>query len=142
MTEAFLERPEARRLAERFDARTLVVPESLFDELAVLPAGVGMLAVVGTPKPAMDDAGDFCLLLDDVQDPGNVGSMLRSAAAAGVVAGAPVAALRVRLVAEGAARRHGRAFPALGLRGRRPASVVARVSRARRTGRGDGSRGR
>src|SRR5207249_10014161 len=27
---------------------------------------------------------DFCLLLEDVQDPGNVGSMLRSAAAAGV----------------------------------------------------------
>jgi RNA methyltransferase, TrmH family len=84
VTEAFLERPEARRLAERFDARTIVVPEALFDELAVLPAGVGMLAVVGTPKPAMDNAGDFCLLLDDVQDPGNVGSMLRSAAAAGV----------------------------------------------------------
>lgn len=81
---SFLERPAARRLAERFDARTLVVSEQLFGEIAVLPAGVGMLAVVKTPKPARDDAGDFCLLLDGVQDPGNVGSMLRSAAAAGV----------------------------------------------------------
>lgn len=84
ITEAFLERPSARRLAERFDARTIVVPAPLFDEIALLPAGVGMLAVVGTPKPSPSDAGDFCLLLDGVQDPGNVGSMLRSAAAAGV----------------------------------------------------------
>jgi TrmH family RNA methyltransferase len=84
VTEAFLDRPAARRLVERFDARTIVVPEPLFDELAVLPAGVGMLAVVSTPKPTAEDAGDFCLLLEGVQDPGNVGSMLRSAAAAGV----------------------------------------------------------
>ena len=84
VTEAFLERPAARRLAERFEARTLIVPGSLFDEIAVLPAGVGMLAVVDTPVPALDDAAEFCLLVDDVQDPGNLGSMLRSAAAAGV----------------------------------------------------------
>jgi RNA methyltransferase, TrmH family len=84
VTESFLERPAARRLAERFDARTLVVPEPLFDEIAVLPAGVGMLAVVNTPQPALDDAAQFCLLVDEVQDPGNLGSMLRSAAAAGV----------------------------------------------------------
>jgi TrmH family RNA methyltransferase len=84
VSESFLERPGARRLAERFAARTLVVSDLLFGEIAVLPAGVGMLAVVTTPKPAWDDAADFCLLLDGVQDPGNVGSMLRSAAAAGV----------------------------------------------------------
>ena len=43
-----------------------------------------MLAVVVTPRPALAPGADFCLLLDGVQDPGNVGSMLRSAAAAGV----------------------------------------------------------
>lgn len=84
VTEAFLARPEARRLAERFAARTLIVSASLFDELAVLPAGVGMLAVVDTPRLPARAPGPLCLLLEDVQDPGNVGSMLRSAAAAGV----------------------------------------------------------
>ncbi len=84
-TEEVLERPSARALAERHADRTLVVSAKLLAELAVLPADVGMLAVVPVPRPAAGAAADFCLLLDDVQDPGNVGSMLRSAAAAGVV---------------------------------------------------------
>jgi TrmH family RNA methyltransferase len=50
----------------------------------VLPAGVGVIAVVPAPSPKPAAPADFCLLIDDVQDPGNVGSMLRTAAAAGV----------------------------------------------------------
>lgn len=84
VAEPCLERAGVRALAERFDDRTLIVPEKLFDELSVLPAGVGVLAVVPAPRPQLATAGRFCLLLDGVQDPGNVGSMLRTAAAAGV----------------------------------------------------------
>jgi TrmH family RNA methyltransferase len=84
VTQPFLGRESARALVERFESRTIVVPDAIFDDIAVLPAGVGLLAVVATPQAPGDATGDFVLLLDDVQDPGNVGSMLRSAAAAGV----------------------------------------------------------
>ena len=84
VTDEALERPSARALAERHADRALVVSTKLLSELAVLPADVGILAVVPVLRPAAGAAAEFCLLLDDVQDPGNVGSMLRSAAAAGV----------------------------------------------------------
>lgn len=71
-------------LANCFDGRTLVVPPPLFAELATLPASVGILALIAVPHVPATPAAGFCLLLEDVQDPGNVGSMLRSAAAAGV----------------------------------------------------------
>jgi len=84
VTEEALARDPARAIAARDPAHTLIVPAALFAELSTLPAGVGMLAVVPTPRPPAPAPADFCLLLDDVQDPGNAGSMLRSAAAAGV----------------------------------------------------------
>lgn len=84
VTDEALAGSAARSLVERHSARTLVVPAALFAEFATVPAAVGLLAVVTTPAVASGAPGAFCLLLDDVQDPGNVGSMLRSAAAAGV----------------------------------------------------------
>jgi RNA methyltransferase, TrmH family len=84
VNEDALGREPVRALVARASARTLIVPPALFAELATLPAGVGMLAVVPTPQSSGAAPADFCLLLDDLQDPGNVGSMLRSAAAAGV----------------------------------------------------------
>jgi TrmH family RNA methyltransferase len=76
--------PAMRTLAEQQSARTLVVSEPLFAATASLPASVGVLAVVATPRAAALGHADFNLLVEDVQDPGNIGSILRSAAAAGV----------------------------------------------------------
>ena len=80
-----LARPEVAGLVARTPAsRTIVVSRHLFSGLAILPADVALLAVVPTPKPSVTGPGDFCLVLEDVQDPGNVGTMIRTAAAAGI----------------------------------------------------------
>ncbi len=62
--------------------RKLIVSDSLFAQLAEISAPVGILAIVGIPKPA-SHRHDCIVLLDDVQDPLNVGGILRTAAAAG-----------------------------------------------------------
>lgn len=85
-SEAALARDEVRALvAGDADARTIVVPAALLARHSAMPADIGVLAVVATPPAAAprDDAS-FTLLLEDIQDPGNVGSIVRTAAAAGV----------------------------------------------------------
>src|SRR5438477_1000417 len=65
-------------------SRVLTVSAPGWTEFTQLPGDVAVLAVVPTPHPKLERAADFCLLLEDLQDPGNVGSILRTAAAAGV----------------------------------------------------------
>ncbi len=84
VSEEALQRAGTRAVAERFGERTLLVPTHLFADLAALPVGVGIIAVVSTPSTSTPGPSEFCLLLEDLQDPGNVGSILRTAAAAGV----------------------------------------------------------
>jgi len=58
--------------------------DRLFAELSDLKTPTGILALIDLPQPAGTIADSrFALLLEDIQDPGNLGSMLRSAAAAG-----------------------------------------------------------
>ncbi|MCC7325591.1 MAG: RNA methyltransferase [Burkholderiales bacterium] len=77
--------PRVARLAASVPPRDVFeVPAVLFAGVSALPAAVGVLAVIPAPTPAVPEPQHFHLLLDDVQDPGNVGTLLRTAAAAGV----------------------------------------------------------
>lgn len=58
--------------------------DKLFAELSKLKSHTGILALIAIPQPRESIVDcSFVLLLEDIQDPGNLGSILRSAAAAG-----------------------------------------------------------
>jgi RNA methyltransferase, TrmH family len=85
VVDAAADAPTSRALLARIaPSRVLAISAAAWTELTQLPLEVAVLAVVPTPDPKLRRVADFCLLLEDLQDPGNVGSILRTAAAAGV----------------------------------------------------------
>ncbi|MDQ0339872.1 TrmH family RNA methyltransferase [Caldalkalibacillus uzonensis] len=76
------------RVAEEHRIRTFLLPRSLFNSLAETQTPQGIILAVRRPvfppfKQYIHE-GDMLLLVDSVQDPGNLGTMIRTAAAAGV----------------------------------------------------------
>jgi TrmH family RNA methyltransferase len=66
------------------DVPVMQLDDKLFAKLSELKTPTGILALIQIPHPAEPvAAARFALLLEKIQDPGNLGSMLRSAAAAG-----------------------------------------------------------
>lgn len=64
-------------------ARALVLPDSLFAELSPVATPTGVLAEAAWIVPPAIDAMPLVIVLEDIQDPGNLGAMLRTGAAAG-----------------------------------------------------------
>lgn len=75
-----------KQLLNEFPAADiLLLNDALFKQISQLVTPTGIVAVVKTPRPdPMPADMDICVMLEDLQDPGNLGSILRSAAAAGV----------------------------------------------------------
>ncbi|QRM19641.1 RNA methyltransferase [Dechloromonas sp. TW-R-39-2] len=83
VAESALETDEISRLTAGRDI--VVLADSLMREIGLVDTPSGLLAVVAQPKSlAAVDLENDAVLLDGVQDPGNVGTLLRTAAAAGV----------------------------------------------------------
>lgn len=74
---------EIGTLIRRLSAPPIVLGDALFESLTALDSPSGVLAAIPIPGPRPPVAPGCWLLLEDVQDPGNLGSILRSAAAAG-----------------------------------------------------------
>ena len=76
---------EVAKLLEKFpDVPLSRLDDSLFAKLSDLKTPGCILALIDLPQqPVSSPPGGFCLFIEDVQDPGNLGSILRSAAAAG-----------------------------------------------------------
>ena len=69
-------------LENAFDGAT-VVSEGVFKSISSEKTPQGVLAVVQLPKLSLKSPKKACLLLDCLQDPGNLGTVIRTANAAG-----------------------------------------------------------
>lgn len=85
IAESALAREEVRALlASASPPLVNLLADPLMAEASALESPAFVMAMVATPATRPTPADATVLVLEDVQDPGNVGSLLRSAAAAGV----------------------------------------------------------
>lgn len=84
LREGFETAPEIANCIARFaETPGILLNAALFDKLSPVEHPTGILALFDIPQAATQ-MNACSLLLENIQDPGNLGSILRSAAAAGV----------------------------------------------------------
>lgn len=86
LSESGAARAEAALLAaDMAGAAVLMLSDSLFGDIAQVATPTGIVALIRTPTPApLPRAIERCVMLENIQDAGNLGSILRSSAAAGI----------------------------------------------------------
>lgn len=88
-SEASISYPEVSALLEQCDdhrgSQIVILPPALYAALSQVENGIDLLFVIDTPVQQVPETiTRSAVLLDNLQDPGNLGSILRSAAAAGI----------------------------------------------------------
>lgn len=87
VSDSSVEEGEVSALQSRLDPKTVVsLDDNVFAKISPVAGRNGVLAIIPVPSTPLTEAiavGGLQLWLDGVQDPGNVGSLIRTAAAAG-----------------------------------------------------------
>lgn len=85
ISEQCLEHPEVVALCQQLSGiPILVINARLYQSIRTLGTGIDIMAMIDIPMPTLTDLTKDCLILNDVQDMGNVGTLLRTAAAVGI----------------------------------------------------------
>lgn len=86
--ESAADNPEIQALMAKCAVRTTLLSDHLFDAVSPVETPTGVLGLAPVTAARREGAGEdgLLVLVDGVQDPGNLGSILRSAAAAGASA--------------------------------------------------------
>ncbi|WP_201556552.1 TrmH family RNA methyltransferase [Psychrobacter sp. 72-O-c] len=77
---------EVQQILTRLPTYTsvLVLSDALYQSIRSLGTGIDIMAIIHIPMPHLSAINSDCLILNDVQDSGNVGTLLRTAAAVGI----------------------------------------------------------
>lgn len=89
ISESACHQPEIESFLKQFSQssepnRSVVLSDTLFKQISPVVTPSGIMALITVPIANHTHSKQFCVLLDAIQDPGNLGSILRSAASAGV----------------------------------------------------------
>ena len=86
VSESAKSHPEVQQILSRLttDIDVLTLSDSLYKSIRSLGSGIDIMAIIDIPAPVLPVITTDCLVLNDVQDSGNVGTLLRTAAAVGI----------------------------------------------------------